>query len=102
MNRRKPDKKERFANRAAIIGITIVVIFLAIATHVRGTELRRQKREYEIAEESLAAEISAEEEHARELNERKVYVKTKEYVMERAREIFDLKMPDEIVVRPKS
>ena len=36
----------------------------------------------------------------KELEEKKVYVKTKEFTMEKAREIFGLKLPDEIIIKP--
>ncbi len=100
MRREQYPQKNESGNRLAIIGITIVVLFLAIAIHLRGNTLRQQEREYQIQEESLDAAIADEEQHGKELEEKKVYVKTKEYTMEKAREIFGLKLPDEIIVKP--
>lgn len=53
MRREQYPQKNESGNRLAIIGITIVVLFLAIAIHLRGNTLRQQEREYQIQEESL-------------------------------------------------
>lgn len=95
-------RKQRFENRAAIVGIIVVVLFLAVAVSVRGSSLRQKNREYQAMEESLDTEIRAEERNSEKLREQKVYVKTKEYIIEKAREIFKLKMPDEIIVQPEN
>lgn len=99
-NRRR--KKDRWANRFAIIGITVVVGFLAVAVSVRGSSLKQQDRDYQMKQESLAAAIEDEERRATELEERKVYVKTKQYVEEVAREKLGLVKPDEIVIKPEN
>ncbi|HAT01724.1 MAG TPA: septum formation initiator [Oribacterium sp.] len=93
--------KERSDNRIAILGITVVVIFLAIAVHIRSITLHEQDRNYALQEESLDAEIANEQHHSEELQKQKVYVKTKEYTMEKAREIFGLKLPDEVIIKPE-
>lgn len=93
--------KERTRNRKFIIGITIVVICLAIGVHVRSNTLREQERNYALQEESLDAEIAEEQLHSEELQKKKVYVKTKEYTMEVARKIFNLKLPDEVIIKPE-
>ena len=100
MKRRQRPRKNLSSNRLAIIGITIVVLFLAIAINIRGKTLRQQVRDYQAQEESLDAAIANEEQHGKELEEKKVYVKTKEFTMEKAREIFGLKLPDEIIIKP--
>ncbi len=88
-------------NRAAILGIIVVVAFLAVAVTIRGSGLRAQNREYQATEESLDAAYASESLRSEELQEQKVHVKTKEYIIEKAREIFGLKMPDEVIVKPE-
>ena len=88
MKRRQRPRKNLSSNRLAIIGITIVVLFLAIAINIRGKTLRQQERDYQAQEESLDAAIADEEQHG------------KEFTMEKAREIFGLKLPDEIIIKP--
>lgn len=102
MSEPRKRRKQRFENSAAVLGIIVVVIFLAVAVLVRGSSLKSQNREYQAVEESLDAAIQEEERKSEELQERKVYVKTKEYIIEKAREIFKLKMPDEIIVQPEN
>lgn len=93
--------KDTATNRMAIIGITIVVLFMAIAIHMRSVTLKEQDRNYQLQEESLAADIEEQKQLSEELEQKKVYVKTKEFTMEKAREIFGLKMPDEIIIKPE-
>ena len=93
--------KDTATNRLAIIGITIVVLFMAIAIHMRSITLKEQDRNYQMQEESLQADIDEQKRLSEELEQKKVYVKTKEYTMEKAREIFGLKMPDEIIIKPE-
>ncbi|MBO5597277.1 hypothetical protein [Oribacterium sp. NK2B42] len=94
--------KNTVSNRLAIVGITIVVMFIAFAMHVRSVTLKEQDREYQLQEESLQADIDAQKQLSEELEQKKIYVKTKEFTMEKAREIFGLKMPDEIIIKPDS
>ncbi len=101
MKNRRRNKNEA-SNRLAIIGITIVVLFIAFAIHVRSVTLREQAHEYQLQEESLQADIDEQKRLSEELEQKKIYVKTKEFTMEKAREIFGLKLPDEIIIKPDS
>lgn len=102
MGRTGGRRRRSLENRAAVLGIIVVVIFLAVAVSIRSSSLRSRNREYQAIEESLDAEIQSEERKSLELQERKIYVKTKEYIIEKAREIFKLKLPDEIIVQPEN
>lgn len=102
MTRTRRRKKDRWGNRFAIIGIIVVVGFLAVAVNVRGSALKQQDRDYEMKQESLSAAIEDESRRAAELEERKVYVKTKQYIEEVAREKLGLVKRDEIVVKPQN
>ena len=100
--RRQGRKNRRiFGNGVTILGLVLVVALLAIVIFVRGNTLQKQNKNYLAMEESLEDELSKEELREKNLEDRRVYSKTKEYVMEEAREIFGLQMPDEIIVRPK-
>ena len=84
------------------MGLLLVVALLAIVIFVRGNTLQKQNKNYLAMEESLEDELSKEELREKNLEDRRVYSKTKEYVMEEAREIFGLQMPDEIIVKPEN
>ena len=75
---------------------------LAIVIFVRGNTLQEQNKNYLAMEESLEEELNKEKQREKKLDEERVYSKTKEYIMEEAREIFGLQMPDEIIVKPEN
>ena len=91
-----------FGNGVTILGLLLVVALLAIVIFVRGNTLQKQNKNYLAMEESLEEELSIEKQREKKLDDRRVYSKTKEYVMEEAREIFGLQMPDEIIVKPEN
>ena len=101
MRKQEKQKRKVFKHGVTVLGLFMVVALLAIVIFVRGRELTEKNKNYLAMEESLAEEYIKEEQRAKALEEKKVYVKTKEYIMEEAREIFGLQMPDEIIVRPK-
>ena len=101
--RRQGRKNRRiFGNGVTILGLVLVVALLAIVIFVRGNTLQKQNKNYLAMEESLEDELSKEELREKNLEDRRVYSKTKEYVMEEAREIFGLQMPNEIIVKPEN
>ena len=84
------------------MGLVLVVALLAIVIFVRGNTLEKQNKNYLAMEESLEEELNKEKQREKKLDDRRVYSKTKEYVMEEAREIFGLQMPNEIIVKPEN
>ena len=74
---------------------------LAIAISAKGGELRKSDQEYQIKEELLQAQLDQEKERAEDLEEYKVYVKTKQYAEEVAKERLGLVNPDEILLKPE-
>ena len=84
------------------MGVVLVIALLAIVIFVRGNTLEKQNKNYLAMEESLEEELSIEKQREKKLDDRRVYSKTKEYVMEEAREIFGLQMPNEIIVKPEN
>ena len=82
--------------------LSFVVTLLAIVFFVRGNTLRQQNNNYLAMEENLQEELHKEKQREKTLEDERVYSKTKEYIMEEAREIFGLQMPDEIIVKPEN
>lgn len=93
-------RKDKWANRMAIMGITLVVMCLAVAINIKGAELKQSDLDYRIREENLEVQVNAEEKRTEELNDYKVYVKTKQYAEEVAKEKLGLVNPDEILLKP--
>ena len=63
----------------AIMGITLVVMFLAVAINIKGADLKKSDLEYSIREQNLEQQKEEEEKRTAELQEYKIYVKTKQY-----------------------
>ena len=100
-NRRvRKKKKENLNNRMALIGVTLVVLSLAIAVHLKGIDLRQKDLNYQIREENLMAQVREEEERAAQLEEYRVYVQTKQYVEKIAKEKLGLVNKDEVLLKP--
>lgn len=93
-------KKDKWANRMAIMGITLVVMCLAVAINIKGADLKQSDLDYKVREENLDAQVKAEEKRTEELKEYKIYVKTKQYAEEVAKEKLGLVNPDEILLKP--
>lgn len=84
----------------AIMGITLVVLFLAVAINIKGADLKRSYLEYQVREQNLEQLVASEKKRTQELQERKIYVKTKQYAEEVAKEKLGLVNPDEILLKP--
>ena len=65
-------KKDNLNNRMALVGVTMVVLSLAVAVHIKGIDLKEKDRSYSIREENLEAQVAKEEERAKQLEEYRV------------------------------
>ncbi|HIT63339.1 MAG TPA: septum formation initiator family protein [Candidatus Ventrimonas merdavium] len=93
-------RRDRWGNRLAIIGITMVVASLAVVVNVKSTSMKKKDQEYQIREEALMKQKEEEENRANELEEYRVYVQTKQYIEEIAKQKLGLVKPDEILLKP--
>lgn len=82
------------------MGITVVVLSLAVVVQIKGSSLKSIDREYEIRLENLTAQKEEEEQRALDLEEERKHVQTKEYIKEVAKEKLGLVDPDEILLKP--
>ena len=93
-------KRENLNNRMALTGVTLVVLSLAAAVHLKGIDLRQKDLNYQIREENLMAQVEDEEKRAAELEEYRVYVQTKQYIEKVAKEKLGLVNRDEVLLKP--
>jgi len=100
-NRSNRRRRDRFGNRMAIIGITVVVVSLAFVVNIKASSLEAKHLEYQIREEALEKQKAAEESRAAQLEEYRIYVDTKQYIEEVAKEKLGLVKPDEILLKPQ-
>ena len=99
--RSKRLRRGKWENRIAIIGITMVVISLAVAVNAKGSTLKKSDLDYQQKEKQLEEQVREEEERTKKLEEYKVYVKTKQFAEEVAKEKLGLVNPDEILLKPR-
>jgi len=100
MGKSRRKRKDRWGNRMTIIGITFVVFSLAVIVTIKGVTLKEKEREYELRLENLQAQVDKEEERSQKLEEYRVYVQTKQYIEEVAKQKLGLVNPDEILLKP--
>lgn len=98
--RARKNQKDRLGNRMALIGITVVVLSLAVVVNLKGASLKEKDLEYQVKEENLVAQEQKEKDRAATLEEQRVYVQTKQYIEKVAKEKLGLVMPDEILLKP--
>ena len=96
--RSKRVKREKWANRMAVLGVTMVVLCLAVAVNAKGSTLKKSDLDYQQKEKQLEEQVREEEERTKKLEEYKV--KTKQFAEEVAKEKLGLVNPDEILLKP--
>ncbi len=83
-----------------IIGITLVVISLAVVVNLKSASMKKRDLDYQAKEISLERQVQMEKNRAAELEEYRVYVQTKQYIEEVAKQKLGLVRPDEILLKP--
>ena len=72
----KKRRNDRLGNQMAIVGITLVVFSLGVVVNVKSASMKKRDQEYQ------------------------VYVQTKQYIEEVAKQKLGLVKPDEILLKP--
>lgn len=93
-------RKDRWSNRLAILGITVVVFSMGLVLHYKSVSMQKKELDYQVREEQLDKLVKQEENRAQELEEYRVYVQTKQYIEEVAKQKLGLVKPDEILLKP--
>lgn len=100
-NRRKRKYGYSLGNRMALVGITMVVLSLAVVVRIGASSLKEKDLEYQAKEQNLEKTLADEEERALQLEEYRIYVQTKQYVEKIAKEKLGLVKEDEILLKPQ-
>ena len=98
----KAQKKDKWGNRVALIGVTLVVLSLAVVVNIKSASLKQRDLEFQIREENLEAEKQSELNRKAALEEREIYVQSKQYIEEVAKEKLGLVNPGEILLKPSN
>lgn len=99
--RRNKRKKNSMNGGLAMIGLTVMILFVAGTILANARDMRKQQEAYIQRELTLERQISDEEQRTELLNERKKYVTTKQYIEEVARDKLGLLNPDEVLLKEK-
>lgn len=99
--RNKRKNKSGWGNKMALVGITAVVLSLAVVVNVGASSLYEKDLEYGARIQSLEKMKAEEEERALQLEEYRIYVQTKQYVEKVAKEKLGLVNKDEILLKPE-
>ena len=83
----------------ALIGITTVVLSLAVVVNIGASSLREKDLEYQAREQNLEKLEAKEDARTAQLEEYRVYVQTKQYVEKGAKEKLGLVKKDEILFK---
>lgn len=98
---RRNRKRKGRRNRNILPVLAVVAALLTVLT-VYTSSLRKQNAIYAARVEALQNEVDAEEARQAELEERSVYVQTRDYIEQVAREKLGLIHPDETIIRPEN
>ena len=83
-----------------MITVISVVLIFALVLGTRIVSLKAKERQYIEKEQAILARVAEEEERAKTLEEYRVYVQTKQYVEQVAKDKLGLVNPDEILLKP--
>ena len=79
--------------------VSVVVLMMLVVVSIKSIELKQKQAEYLAKQEQLQAEIDAENERTKEIEEFKKYTQTKAYVEEVAKEKLGLVYEGEIIFK---
>lgn len=92
--------RKKKKGKLAAFGISLIVAVFAIIMYAQIKDSQAELRALQRQETKLAAQYEEEQKRAEQLEERRVYVQTKKYVEEVAKEIGYV-YPDEIIYKPQ-
>lgn len=82
-------KKKKNESRLGIVGICAVVVAFGVIMFIKTKDVKEEASDLSKRQQQLEQQLEDEEERAGQLEERKIYVKTKKYVEEVAK-VLDL------------
>lgn len=92
-------KKTDRGNKLALIGITAVVLSLAVVVNLGSANLIQKNEVYKEKEASITKQIEKEKVRSEQLAERKIYVQTKQYIEKIAEDKLGLVKPTDILIK---
>lgn len=93
--------RKKKKGKLVTFGISLIVLFFAVIMYMQIRDSKAELKSLERQEAQLTAQLEEEKEEAQDLEERRVYVQTKKYVEEVAKQI-GFVYPDEIIYKPQN
>lgn len=99
MSRRTAERRKKSNKMSVFLIGFIMMIFCGIMV-IQISDMKEEQHQLKLKEEQLEVQLAKQQQRTEELEEQKVYVKTKKYVEEKAKE-FGYVYPDEIILKPE-
>ena len=99
MAKRRQTRTRIRKNRTGMFMITVVVLILCAIVMFNGIQLKSKISDNQAVQAELQAQIEEQEELKQALEEKSVYVQSKEYIEELAREKLGLVKENEIIFK---
>lgn len=99
--RKRRQRSHYKQNRAGMLCISCIVLFLLIAMSVQILRLHETNEEYKAQEQELSAQLESEQERRETIQAYEEYVDTPEYIQEIAKTKLGLIHPNEIIFKEK-
>lgn len=93
-------RKKNKEGKLGIIGICAVVIVFGLVMYIRTRDAEGQMEELQDKKQQYEQQLKEEQDREEYLEDRKIYVRTKMYVEELAKQL-GLVYPDEIIYKPE-
>lgn len=98
----KQNRKKKGNRNRSVLPIFFVVAALLTVLTVYTRSLQKADAVYAARVDALQNEVDTEKQRQEELEEKSVYVQTKDYIEQIAREKLGLINPDETIIRPEN
>lgn len=99
MSRRSTVRRKK-SNKMSMFLIAFIMMVLCGIMVIQISDMKVEQHELKIQEANLKLQLAQEQQRTDDLQEEKVYVQTKKYVEEKAKE-FGYVYPDEIILKPE-
>ena len=94
-------KKKKKKNRLAMFAIALVLAALLSVLGYQTVQLQKKSDEYTQQLENLERQLTEQESRAADLEERRIYTQTKQFIEQEAKDKLGLVNPNEIILKPE-
>lgn len=94
------DHKKRKRNRGSMFGITLVVLAMLCVLGYQTVQVRQKSQQYADRLTSIERQLEEQQERAADLEAKRIYTQTKQFVEQEAKSKLGLVNPNEIILIP--